>query len=68
MSPQGQLSGAPNRQRVPDLGDGTHYGMPRKSILGLSKTYYGMFRGEAKGGEREGSRWLEELENRGIRR
>lgn len=49
-------------------GYGTRYGMQEKNILGLHKTYYGLFRGVAKGGEREGPKWLEELENRVIRR
>jgi len=42
--------------------------MPRKSILELHKAYYGMCRGGPKGEEKEGSRWLEELGNRGTRR
>lgn len=32
----------------------------RKSILGLYKTYYGMFMGEMKGREREESRYFQE--------
>lgn len=40
------------------MGDCTHCGMPRKNILELHKTYYGLFRGVAKGGKgRDQSGW-----------
>ena len=37
-------------------GGATHHGVPRKSLLGLCKTYYGISRGRIKGREMEASR------------
>ena len=49
-----KLSGQWKKLSGPDRVRGVaHYGMPRKSILGLHKTYYGMFKQRTKGGERK---------------
>lgn len=56
----GQLSGAPHRLGIPALGDRAPYRMQGKSMLGLCKTYYRMFRGETKGWEKEGLMWFGE--------
>ena len=51
-------------------GSGTRYRMPKRSVWGLYKIYYGVFRGGTKSKERDWFKvfWEEQVwENRGIR-
>ena len=62
-----QLSGSPSGLReIAVKGRGTSYGVQGKSILGLHRSYGGMFRGGTKGGKKEGFRSFGE-ENRRVR-